>query len=70
MEDNLLTRLMPLEKSALTIQAGILLRASISLEAPRGFDVFPAGREAMLIPQMICDRQNRKEARRFQPIHR
>jgi hypothetical protein len=69
-EDNLLTRFMPLDRSALTIQTGILLRASISLEAARGFDVFPAGREAMSIPQMICDRQNRREARRFQPIHR
>jgi hypothetical protein len=62
--------LMPLERSALTIQTGILLRTSISLEAARGFDVFRAGREAMSIPQMICDRQNRQRARRFQPIHR
>jgi hypothetical protein len=52
-DDNLLTRLMPLERSALTIQAGILLRASMSLEAARGFDV-RAGREAILIPQMIA----------------
>lgn len=70
MEDNLLTRLMPPERSALTTQAGILLRASISLEAARGFDDVRAGREAILIPQMNCDRQNRQEARAVPAIHR
>jgi hypothetical protein len=38
----------------------------MSLEAARGFDVVLAGREAMLIPQMNCDRQNRQKAWRFQ----
>ncbi|TDW35804.1 hypothetical protein EV128_102349 [Rhizobium azibense] len=66
MEDNLLTRLMPLERSALTTQTGILLRASISLEAARGFDAVRAGREAILIPQMIAIDKTGKWLGRFQ----